>query len=107
MNFEDGATGSFGRFDWDVYYSHGESRTKVINPNNTDNAKYLASLDAVIAPAGHDGERQNVSGTIVCWVTTQPQFASLYPGACRPISPTPTGLRSARSTISGRRLRGP
>ena len=37
----------------------------VTNPNNTDNAKYLASLDAV-----------SDAGTIKCWVTTQPQFAS-------------------------------
>ena len=41
----------------------------VTNPNNTDNAKYLASLDAVMD-----------DGTIKCWVSTQPQFAGLYPG---------------------------
>jgi iron complex outermembrane recepter protein len=46
----------------------------VTNPNNTDNAKYLAALDAV-----------NDGGTIRCWVSTQPQFASLYPG-CVPIN---------------------
>ena len=80
INFETGLTGSLGAFTWDVFYSHGESRLKVENPNNTNNAKYLASLDAVIAPAGTTVNGVNVSGTVVCWVSTQPQFASLYPG---------------------------
>ena len=48
-----------------MFYNHGNSELTVTNPNNTDNAKYLASLDAV-----------NDGGTIKCWVTTQPQFAS-------------------------------
>jgi len=68
-NVQTGATGEIGGFSWDVYYNHGNSELTVTNPNNTDNAKYLASLDAVL-----DG------GTIKCWVTTQPAFASLYPG---------------------------
>jgi iron complex outermembrane receptor protein len=67
-NAETGVTGTLGGFDWDVFYNHSESDLTVVNPNNTDNAKYLASLDAV-----------NVGGTIVCWVNTQPQFAGLYP----------------------------
>jgi len=87
LNFEVGATGELGRFNWDVYYSHGQSRNTVVNPNNTDNAKYLASLDAVIAPPGTIVNGTNVSGTIVCWVTTQPQYASLYPG-CVPTNIT-------------------
>jgi hypothetical protein len=44
-----------------------------VNPTNTD---YLASLDAVT-----DG------GIIRCWVSTQPQFANLYPG-CVPTNIT-------------------
>jgi outer membrane receptor protein involved in Fe transport len=80
VNFETGLTGSLGNFDWDVFYGHGEARLRVVNPNNTDNAKYLASLDAVIAPPGTIVNGVNVSGTVVCWVSTQPQFASLYPG---------------------------
>jgi outer membrane receptor protein involved in Fe transport len=80
INAEAGLTGSLGNFDWDVFYSHGMSRLTVVNPNNTDNAKYLASLDAVIAPPGTMVNGTSVAGTIVCWVTTQPQFASLYPG---------------------------
>lgn len=87
VNVEAGFTGSLGSLRWDIFYSHGESRLKVTNPNNTDNAKYLASLDAVIAPPGTVVNGVNVSGTIVCWVTTQPQFASLYPG-CVPTNIT-------------------
>jgi len=74
---EVGATGSLGRFQWDVYYNHAQSQLTVTNPNNTDNGKYLASLDAVMGP----------NGTVVCWVSTQPQFASLYPG-CVPTNIT-------------------
>jgi len=80
VNAEMGLTGSLGAFDWDVFYSHGQSRLKVINPNNTDNGRYLASLDAVIAPPGTIVNGVNVSGTVVCWVSTQTDFASLYPG---------------------------
>ena len=70
---------------WDVYYSHQESRVTVKNPNNTNNAKYLAAQDAVIAPAGTKVNGVDVGGTIQCWVTTQPAFATLYPG-CVPIN---------------------
>ena len=80
-NAETGITGSFGDWNWDVYYNHSNSDLTVTNPNNTDNAKYLAAQDAV-----------NDGGTIKCWVTTQPQFASLYPG-CVPINVvTPGGV---------------
>ena len=87
INVEVGFTGSLGSMRWDLFYSHGESRLTVSNPNNTDNAKYLASLDAVIAPPGTTVNGVNVAGTIVCWVLTQPQFASLYPG-CVPTNIT-------------------
>jgi len=87
INSEVGLTGSFGGLDWDAYYSHGDSRLTVTNPNNTSNQKYLASLDAVIAPTGtlaidpNTGFRNvNVSGQIVCWVTTQTAYRDLYPG---------------------------
>ncbi len=81
-----------GNLNWDLFYNFGESINKVINPNNTDNGKYLASLDAVIAPNGTTipapgGGTVNVSGTIVCWVTTQPAFRDLYPG-CIPTNIT-------------------
>jgi iron complex outermembrane recepter protein len=73
-NAQTGITGELGGLNWDVYYNHAVSELSVTNPNNTDNAKYLAALDAV-----------NVGGTIQCWVSTQPQFASLYPG-CVPMN---------------------
>ena len=83
-NAETGVTGELGGFSWDVFFNHGVSELTVTNPNNTDNAKYLASLDAV-----------NVGGTIQCWVATQPQFAGLYPG-CVPTNITnPAGPTSA------------
>jgi outer membrane receptor protein involved in Fe transport len=85
-NAETGVTGSFGEtWNWDVYYNHGVSELTVTNPNNTDNAKYLAALDAV-----------NDNGTIRCWVSTQPQFASLYPG-CVPINVTSLSGPSAEA----------
>jgi outer membrane receptor protein involved in Fe transport len=78
--FETGLRGELGDFDWDVYVSASRSDLTVSNPNNTSNARYLASLDAVIAPPGTIVNGVNLSGSIVCWVTTQPQYASLYPG---------------------------
>lgn len=86
-DFEAGLNGTLGGFEWDLYYSNSNSRLTVSNPNNTSNAKYLASLDAVIAPAGTKVNGVDVSGSIVCWVTTQPQYASLYPG-CVPTNIT-------------------
>jgi len=81
---ETGISGELGGLNWEVFYNHGSSELTVTNPNNTDNAKYLASLDAVMD-----------NGTIKCWVTTQPQFASLYPG-CVPANITgPGGLSAA------------
>ncbi|MBL8551181.1 MAG: TonB-dependent receptor [Hyphomonadaceae bacterium] len=78
--FETGLRGALGGFDWDVYVSASKSDLTVSNPNNTSNARYLASLDAVIAPPGTIINGTNVSGSIVCWVSTQPAFASRYPG---------------------------
>ena len=84
-NAETGVTGTFGEWSWDVYFNHGDSDLTVTNPNNTDNAKYLASLDAV----------KDTDGVIKCWVTTQTQFAGLYPG-CVPTNITdPSGPSSA------------
>ncbi|MGZ3304962.1 MAG: TonB-dependent receptor domain-containing protein [Asticcacaulis sp.] len=80
LDFETGLNGTAGGFDWDIFYSNSTSRLTVSNPNNTSNAKYLASLDAVIAPPNTIVNGQNLSGSIVCWVSTQPQYASLYPG---------------------------
>jgi len=80
-NAETGVTGTLGDWNWDIFYNHNNSELTVTNPNNTDNAKYLAAQDAV-----------NDGGTIRCWVSTQPQFADLYPG-CVPLNVvTPGGV---------------
>jgi outer membrane receptor protein involved in Fe transport len=84
-NAETGFTGDVGGFTWDVFFNHSNSQLQVTNPNNTDNAKYLAALDAV-----------NDNGTIKCWVSTQPQFASLYPG-CVPMNITTVDGMSAEA----------
>ena len=80
-----GLTGKLSAFDWDLFYSHQESRVEVNDPTNTNNARLLASLDAVIAPAGTKVNGVDVSGTIQCWTAIQPQYASLYPG-CVPMN---------------------
>jgi outer membrane receptor protein involved in Fe transport len=90
LSLEAGLAGRMGGFSWDAYYSHGESRLKVTNPANTDNARYLAALDAVVAPAGTVVNGVDLSGSIACWVATQPQFAALYPG-CTPANVTDPG----------------
>ena len=90
-SIETGLKGRLGEFDWDAFYSYGETINRVSNPHNTDNAKYLAALDAVIAPPGTivsvNGVNTNISGTTVCWVTTQAQYRDLYPG-CVPLNIT-------------------
>jgi len=84
-----GLTGKLARLDWSAFYSHQESRVEVNDPQNTNNAKYMAAQDAVIAPAGTKitvgGVTTDVSGTVQCWDETQPQFAALYQG-CVPIN---------------------
>ena len=86
LTLEAGLTGTImNKYSWDVYYNHAESRTQVKNVNNTDQAKYLAAEDAVIAPTGTKVNGVDVGGTIQCWVTTQAAFAGLYPG-CVPLN---------------------
>ena len=84
-----GLSGKLSNFSWDLFYSHQESRVDVNDPTNTNNARLLASLDAVIAPAGTKltagGVTTDVSGTVQCWVTTQAAYNSLYPG-CVPMN---------------------
>ncbi len=85
LNMTAGLSGTLSGFSWDAYYSHQENRLTVSDPQNTNNAKYMAAQDAVIAPAGLKVNGQDVGGTVQCWVTTQAQFAALYPG-CVPIN---------------------
>jgi iron complex outermembrane receptor protein len=85
LSLSTGLTGKLAGFDWDVFYSHQESRVDVSDPTNTNNARYLAAQDAVIAPAGTKINGVNVGGTIQCWDETQPQYAALYAG-CVPLN---------------------
>ncbi len=79
-----GLTGKLASFDWNIFYSHQESRVDVNDPNNTNNARYLAAQDAVIAPAGTTINGVSVAGTIQCWDETQAAYAALYTG-CVPM----------------------
>ncbi|HEX4271638.1 MAG TPA: TonB-dependent receptor [Rhizomicrobium sp.] len=89
LTFNTGLTGTLHGFDWDVFYSHQESRVDVNDPTNTNNAKLLASEDAVVAPTGTKitvgGVTTDVSGTIQCWDETQAAYAALYAG-CVPMN---------------------
>ena len=80
-----GLTGKLSSFDWDLFYSHQENRVDVNDPQNTNNARYMAAQDAVIAPAGTTINGLNVGGSIQCWDAIQPQYAALYAG-CVPIN---------------------
>lgn len=85
-NGETGITGEVGNFSWEVFYNHSTSELRVTNPNNTDNARYLAALDAV-----------DDNGTIRCWVETAASgFAGLYPG-CVPMNITTVDGMSAEA----------
>lgn len=57
------------KYDWSLYYTHGESRQKTYDPTNTNNQKWYAAQDAVLNASGHP----------VCYVSTTSN-ASLYPG---------------------------
>jgi outer membrane receptor protein involved in Fe transport len=71
----------FDKYDWDVFYTHGESHQKEDDPRNQNNAKMYAAQDAVL----------NGAGNPVCYVSTTGN-AGLYPG-CVPMNPFgPTAL---------------
>jgi len=68
-----------GRFNWDVFYSHGENRLAVNLINNQNLQHMYASEDAVLLP----------NGTVSCYVTSPSAPASVqaaYAG-CVPINP--------------------
>jgi outer membrane receptor protein involved in Fe transport len=90
-----GLSGRFAdKYDWSLYYTHGQTRLHEINNNNINLGKMSASLDAVIDPK---------TGNIVCNVTlTNP---GLYPGCVptNPFGPTstqPTGTSYWRNDTS-------
>lgn len=67
-----------GRYDWQMHYTHGESRASVSGINNGNNQYHLAQQDAVIE-----------NGALKCWNNTGAAIAlygDLYPG-CVPLNP--------------------
>ncbi|HEY0266372.1 MAG TPA: TonB-dependent receptor [Rhizomicrobium sp.] len=64
------------RWDWDLYYTHGESRQEEYNPRNTNNQLAYAQSDAV----------QNGAGQVQCYAATQAATAAQYAN-CVPINP--------------------
>jgi outer membrane receptor protein involved in Fe transport len=69
-----GISGEIGRFNWDAFYTYGNSIQRMVNVGSINNGRMEAALDAVANPA---------NGQIVCRVTlTNP---GLYPG-CVPLN---------------------
>ncbi|HVV28422.1 MAG TPA: TonB-dependent receptor [Rhizomicrobium sp.] len=69
-----------GRYNWDLYFTHGEGRTKQISLNNVNTERFYAAVDAIIAPPGNG--LGIPGGTIICRTTLE--APELYPG-CVPI----------------------
>jgi len=74
-----GLKGAFAGFDWDVAYTHGESRLKTVLYNNINQQRLSAALDAVAGPNGP-----------VCYASTQAATAAAYANcvAINPFGPT-------------------
>ncbi|HEY4077827.1 MAG TPA: TonB-dependent receptor [Rhizomicrobium sp.] len=92
LSVSTGLDGSlFGKYDWDLYYTHGEGRQTISNFRNPNNERFYAAEDAVPGP----------NGSAACYVSTT-QYANLYPG-CVPLNPFgPTAVsQSAYDYISG------
>src|SRR5438874_1430852 len=75
-----GADGTLlGKYNWDLFYTHGENRLAMNNINNINNQRLLATQDAVL----------NSSGQAVCYATTPAAGAAVnaaYAG-CLPLNP--------------------
>lgn len=65
-----------GRWNWNLYYTHGEARLHEDDPTNVNYQKMYAALDGVPGP---------VAGSVACYVSTT-AAAGLYPG-CVPLNP--------------------
>ena len=87
LQISGGANGkTWGGFDWDVYFTHGESRVEVFNPNNQNNQKMFPALDAVLLPGG----------SAVCYASQAANVGAMIAARyadCKPINPFgPTAL---------------
>ncbi len=80
-----------GKYEWNLYYTHGEARQSISNVRNPNNQRMFAALDAVQGP----------NGSAVCYVSTT-SSANLYPGCVplNPFGPTATS-QAAYDYISG------
>ena len=79
LSMTTGVDGKWGRFDWDLYYSHGENRQAVDNLNNSNYQKQFAASDAVL----------NAQGQVVCYATTPAAGAAANAAYadCVPLNP--------------------
>jgi iron complex outermembrane receptor protein len=78
LNVQTGFEGTVmgGRFNWNLFYQHGENRLAVNLINNQNFQKLYAAEDAVLTP----------SGTPACFAATQAATAAQY-ASCVPINP--------------------
>jgi outer membrane receptor protein involved in Fe transport len=78
LSMRTGFDGTFmnGRFNWDLFYTHGENRLAVDLINNQNLQHMYASEDAV----------QLANGTVACYAATQAATAAAYAN-CVPINP--------------------
>ena len=84
-----------GRFNWNLFYTHGENRLAVDLVNNQNLQHMYASEDAVLTP----------SGTVACYAATQAATAAQYAN-CVPINPFGANSRE-RSRLSNMTSRPP
>jgi outer membrane receptor protein involved in Fe transport len=71
------------RFNWNVFYTHGENDLRVDNLNNSDYQRQFAALDAVVS-----------NGRIQCYASTQAATAAQY-ADCVPLNAFgPTAITS-------------
>jgi iron complex outermembrane recepter protein len=84
-----GLDGSVGDYKWDLGYEHSDAKTTTVNRGNVNNAKFFASLNAVLDPA---------TNQIVC------NAALVNPavyGDCLPLNPFgPNSTNSAAAAYS-------
>ena len=66
-----------GRFNWNLFYTHGENRLAVDLINNQNLQHMYASEDAVLTP----------SGTVACYAATQARHRGGGYASCVPINP--------------------
>ena len=94
INVTVGATGLLSdRYTWDLYFTHGEGRTKQASLNNVSTLRFYAAVDAVTAPQGNAAGV--APGTVVCRVSLV--APGLYPG-CVPINVFGDGAPSAAAS---------